>query len=81
MRRRSEKSDVKSPCLTWELHSKLSDLSVGEVSGIPGVAVKCVEMCIRDSGNAAPSVQAAADMVTARNDEGGFAKALETLIF
>ena len=32
-------------------------------------------------GNAAPSVQAAADMVTARNDEGGFAKALETLIF
>ena len=32
-------------------------------------------------GNAAPSVQAAADMVTTRNDEGGFAKALETLIF
>ncbi len=32
-------------------------------------------------GNAAPSVQAAADMVTARNDEDGFAKALDTLIF
>ena len=50
MRRRSEKSDVKSPCLTWELHSKLSDLSVGEVSGIPGVAVKCVDIGRNTSG-------------------------------
>ena len=50
MRRRSEKSDVKSPCLTWELHSKLSDLSVGEVSGIPGVAVKCVDIRRNTSG-------------------------------
>lgn len=32
-------------------------------------------------GNAAESVQAAADMVTARNDEGGFAKALEKILF
>lgn len=32
-------------------------------------------------GNAPDSVQAAADLVTARNDEGGFAKALDTLLF
>lgn len=32
-------------------------------------------------GNAPDSVKAAADLVSARNDEGGFAKALDTLLF
>ena len=36
--------DVKSLGLPEELHLKLLDLSVGEVSGIPGVAVKCVDI-------------------------------------
>ena len=36
--------NVKSRSLTPELHSKLDDLSVGEVSGIPSVAVKCVDI-------------------------------------
>ena len=35
---------VKSLGLPEELHLKLLDLSVGEVSGIPGVAVKCVDI-------------------------------------
>ena len=30
--------------LTFKLHEKLSDLSAGEVSGIPSVAVKCVDI-------------------------------------
>ena len=37
-------SVVKSPGLTWELRSKLLGLSVVEGGGIPGVAVKCVEI-------------------------------------
>jgi hypothetical protein len=44
MRRRIFKSDVKIPGLTWELHLKLGIWSAGEVSGIPSVAVKCVEI-------------------------------------
>ena len=35
---------VKSPGSTEELQPKLPGLSVGEVSGIPGVAVKCVDI-------------------------------------
>ena len=35
---------MKSLGLTKELHSKLACLSDGEESGIPGVAVKCVEI-------------------------------------
>ena len=50
MRRRSEKSDVKSPCLTWELHLKLSFLSEVEAGGIPSVAVKCVDIRRNTSG-------------------------------
>ena len=38
------KSDVKIPGLTWELHLKLDIWSAGEVSGIPSVAVKCVDI-------------------------------------
>ncbi len=37
-------SDVKSHCLTVELHSKLQSWSTGEESGILGVAVKCVDI-------------------------------------
>ena len=44
MRRRPIKSGVKDPCLTWGLHLKLVGLSMGEASGIPGVAVKCVDI-------------------------------------
>ena len=36
--------DVKYRGSTPGLHLKLSVLSVGEVSGIPGVAVKCVDI-------------------------------------
>ena len=44
MRRRFVKSDVKALGSTWEVHLKLVDLSMGEVSGISGVAVKCVDI-------------------------------------
>ena len=35
---------------TLELHLKLPFLRVGEVSGIPGVAVKCVDIGRNTSG-------------------------------
>ncbi len=38
------KFDVKSRGLTPGLHWKLADLSTGEESGIPGVAVECVDI-------------------------------------
>ena len=44
MRRRENKLVVKSLCLTWELQLKLFFLSAGEESGIPSVAVKCVDI-------------------------------------
>ena len=44
MCRRDCKSDVKFMGLTHDLHLKLFFLSMGEVSGIPGVAVKCVDI-------------------------------------
>ena len=44
MRRRVGKSGVKFHGLTVDLHSKLLVLSTGEVSGILGVAVKCVDI-------------------------------------
>ncbi len=44
MRRRFAKSGVKSPGLTGRVRRKLAGLSVGEESGIPGVAVKCVDI-------------------------------------
>ncbi len=50
MRRRFGKSEVKTMGLTRELLLKLSDLSEGEVGGIPGVAVKCVEIGRNTSG-------------------------------
>jgi hypothetical protein len=50
VRRRAFKLDVKYPCLTGELHSKLEVLSEVEVGGIPGVAVKCVDIGRNTSG-------------------------------
>ena len=44
MCRREGKSDVKCMGSTHTLRLKLFFLSVGEVSGIPGVAVKCVDI-------------------------------------
>ena len=44
MSRRANKSDVKSMCSTHRLRLKLYVLSVGGVDGIPGVAVKCVDI-------------------------------------
>ncbi len=38
------KSGVKARGSTPEVHLKLRDLSMGEGSGIPGVAVKCVDI-------------------------------------
>ena len=44
MCRREDKSDVKITGSTCDLHLKLFFLSVGGVDGIPGVAVKCVDI-------------------------------------
>ena len=44
MSRREGKSDVKCNGSTIELHLKLFFLRMGEVNGIPGVAVKCVDI-------------------------------------
>ena len=46
----SLKSDVKAHGSTVEGHWKLGDLSAEEESGIPRVAVKCVEMWRNTSG-------------------------------
>ncbi len=50
MRRREIKLVVKSLVLTEELQLKLIFLSVGEESGIPSVAVKCVDIRRNTSG-------------------------------
>ena len=50
MRRRLIKSGVKYRSLTAGLHLKLIGLSDGEVSGIPSVAVKCVDIRRNTSG-------------------------------
>ena len=44
MCRRESKSDVKIMGSTHNLRLKLFFLSIGEVSRIPGVAVKCVDI-------------------------------------
>ena len=50
MRRREYKLVVKYLGLTEELQLKLYFLSVGEVDGIPSVAVKCVDIRRNTSG-------------------------------
>ena len=44
MCRRDSKSGVKTMVLTHSLRLKLLFLRVGEVNGIPSVAVKCVDI-------------------------------------
>ena len=44
MRRRLFKSEVKSHSSTVELPLKLEGLSIVEVGGIEGVAVKCIDI-------------------------------------
>ncbi len=44
MCRRDFKSGVKIKGSTFDLRLKLEFLRVGEVNGIPGVAVKCVDI-------------------------------------
>ena len=50
MCRRDCKSDVKLMGSTHNLHLKLWFLRVGEVNGIPSVAVKCVDIGKNTSG-------------------------------
>ncbi len=50
MRRRENKLVVKSLGLNEELQLKLFFLSTGEESGIPGVAVKCIDIRRNTSG-------------------------------
>ena len=50
MRRRPDKSGVKYQGSTLGVHLKLSGLSAGEESGIPSVAVKCVDIRRNTSG-------------------------------
>ena len=50
MRRRSRKSDVKSQGSTLKLHLILRGSSTGEEAGIYGVAVKCVDIVRKTSG-------------------------------
>ena len=50
MCRREDKSDVKIMGSTHDLHLKLWFLRVGGVIGIPGVAVKCVDIGRNTSG-------------------------------
>ena len=50
MRRRDSKLVVKALGLTEELQLKLMFLSAGEESGIPSVAVKCVDIRRNTSG-------------------------------
>ncbi len=47
---RRGKSDVQSAGSTRELHLKLLPLIIGEVIGIPSVAVKCVDIRKNTSG-------------------------------
>ena len=50
MCRRAGESDVGTMGLTRSLHLKLYVLRMGEVNGIPGVAVKCVDIGRNTSG-------------------------------
>ena len=54
MRRRYVKSAVKALGSTWELRWILACWSAVEEGGIPGVAVKCVEIGRNISGEGGP---------------------------
>ena len=49
-RRRDSKPDVEAPGITRGVHLELLTLSAGGVSGIPSVAVKCVDIGRNTSG-------------------------------
>ncbi len=66
---------MKAPGSTWEWQGRLSDWSVTEDRGIPGVAVKCVEIGKNTDGKAAVWVNTDAE-VRQRGEQTG----LDTLV-
>ncbi len=66
---------MKSPGSTWELHLILLSSSPIEGGGIPGVAVKCVDIWRNTSGEAAPWIETDAE-VRKRGEQTG----LDTLV-
>ncbi len=66
---------MKAPGLTWELHLILLSLSLVEGGGIPGVAVKCVDIWRNTSAKAAPWTKTDAE-VRKRGEQTG----LDTLV-
>ncbi len=66
---------MKSPGSTWELHLILLSSSPLEGGGIPGVAVKCVDIWRNTSGEAAPWIETDAE-VRKRGEQTG----LDTLV-
>ncbi len=66
---------MKAPGSTWELHLILPGLSMVEGGGIPGVAVKCVDIWRNTSGKAASWTNTDAE-VRKRGEQTG----LDTLV-
>ncbi len=66
---------MKAPGLTWELHLILSGLSMVEGGGIPGVAVKCVDIWGTSVAKATPWTNTDAE-VRKRGEQTG----LDTLV-
>ncbi len=66
---------MKSPGSTWELHLILLSSGPIEGGGIPGVAVKCVDIWRNTSGKAAPWIETDAE-VRKRGEQTG----LDTLV-
>ncbi len=66
---------MKSPGSTWELHLILLSSSPIEGGGIPGVAVKCVDIWRNTSGEGAPWIETDAE-VRKRGEQTG----LDTLV-
>ncbi len=60
---------------TWERHLRLHGWSLREGGGIPGVAVKCVEIWRNTSGEGAPRLKTDAE-VRKRGEQTG----LDTLV-
>ncbi len=66
---------MKSPGSTWELHLILLSSSPIEGAGIPGVAVKCVDIWRNTSGEGGPLIETDAE-VRKRGEQTG----LDTLV-
>ncbi len=66
---------MKSPGSTWELHLILLSSSPIEGGGIPGVAVKCVDIWRNTGAKAAPWIETDAE-VRKRGEQTG----LDTLV-